>query len=51
MALEVGISYEAWRYREKNKEQYRLPEIVALKNLSGLDWIEFGKVIETCASI
>lgn len=48
IAAEVGVSYGAWRYRERMKEQYRLPEVLALKELSGLDWKEFGALIESC---
>lgn len=45
----AGITAEGWRYREKEKEVYRLGELMALKELSGMDWIEFGALIEACA--
>lgn len=48
IANEAGISYAAWRYRELNKEQYRIGELLALKDISNLDWAEFGKLIESC---
>jgi len=48
MAKLVGISYSAWRYREKMKEQYRIGEIVALKEISGLTWEEFGQLMIDC---
>jgi hypothetical protein len=48
MAAVSGLGSAAWRYRENAKEQYRLGELCALKNLSGLSWEEFGKLIERC---
>jgi len=48
MAAVSGLGSAAWRYRENAKEQYRLGELCALKNLSGLSWDEFGKLIERC---
>lgn len=48
MSLEAGIGTQAWRYRENAKEQYRLGELCALKELSGLTWDQFGQVIESC---
>lgn len=48
MSIAAGIGPQAWRYREIAKEQYRLGELCALRDLSGLDWSEFGKLIESC---
>lgn len=45
----AGITAEGWRYREREKEVYRLGELMALKELSGMDWVEFGALIEACA--
>ena len=49
IAKRVGISAEAWRYREREKEVYKLGELCALKDIVGFNWEEFGKVIEDCA--
>lgn len=48
MASIAGVTAAMWRYRELAKESYRLPELCALKELSGLEWQEFGKIIESC---
>lgn len=45
----TGISAEAWRYREREKETYRLGELLALKDVTGMSWDEFGKLLEDCA--
>ena len=45
----AGISAEGWRYREREKEVYRLGELCALRELLGMDWVEFGALIEKCA--
>lgn len=49
IADKAGISAEAWRYREHQKEVYRLGELMALKEIVGMSWDEFGKLLEECA--
>ena len=49
IAALVGISQEAWYYREREKEVYRLGELCALRELSGMSWNELGALIESCA--
>lgn len=49
IAEKVGISAEAWRYREREKEVYRLGELLALREVVGLSWDEFGDLLEQCA--
>lgn len=49
MATACGISDQAWRYREHEKEVFRLGELCALRELFGLSWDDMGKLIESCA--
>jgi hypothetical protein len=42
----AGIPANAWQYREAEKQSYRLAELVALKELAGLDWTQLGALIE-----
>ena len=49
MSKLAGITSEGWRYREHEKEKYNLGELLALKDLVNMDWVEFGALIEKCA--
>jgi len=49
IAALVGISEQSWYYREREKEVYRLGELCALRELSGMSWDELGALIESCA--
>jgi DNA-binding XRE family transcriptional regulator len=49
MGVAMGISTNAIIYRERTKRMYHPMEIIALKEISNLDWQAFGELLEECS--
>lgn len=45
----TGIGRQSWKYREKVKTSFQLGELIALKAYAGVNWSDFGKLLEACA--
>ncbi len=49
IAKMFGVSRMAWMYRERTKRMYRIAELRALRELSGLDAETFIQLLDDCA--
>ena len=49
VAIAFGVSFHQWNYRERTKRMYHVAELLALKELSGLDDQQFIKLLNDVA--